>query len=138
MIKFISGTEYLSDNSLKADVSMLFCALSSMVLCEGDDEHREFVCYGASMFICGLTEKLLRLLYLYTVKNEPSKYKGIKTEKLTLSDLLRESAPLTSLFSTNHKHGLAYFLITISKGGAGRNYRNNLAHWETDMSPSIM
>ena len=59
-IKFISGHEYLSDNSLEVDVSMLFCSLSTMVLSDCDDEHREVICYGASMFICGLTEKLLR------------------------------------------------------------------------------
>ena len=139
-INFISVQTFLSDNSLKDDVSMMFCSLGMMVslINNGDKEQCEFICYGASMFICGLTEKLLRLIYLYTVNKDPSKYKKFKTDKLTLKDLLSESAPISDSFSINHKRGLAYFLITLYSVGAGRNYRNSLAHWETGMTPGLM
>ena len=138
-INCISEQTCLSDDCLKVDVSMAFSALGIMIswINKPDNkEQLEFICYGASMFLCGLSEKLLRLMYLKTVKSDSSKYGNLKTEKLMLNDLLRESAPMTSLFSTSHKQGLAYFLICC--GSAGRNYRNNLAHWETGMYPGLM
>ena len=137
-IQFISGSACLSDDSLQGDVSMMFGALCIMVhlMHDCDDGEREAACYGAAMFLCALTEKLLRLFYLH---NPPSNSGNINPDKLTLNKILRlrDRSPMTSAFRIDHRMGLAYFLITVCNG-AGRNFRNKLAHWRTDMSPGLL
>ena len=137
-IQFISGSACLSDDSLQDDVSMMFGALCIMVhlMHDCDDGEREAACYGAAMFLCALTEKLLRLFYL---RNPPSSFGNINSDKLTLGKILRLSdrSPMTSAFRIDHRLGLAYFLIKVCNG-AGRNFRNMLAHWRADMSPGLL
>ena len=137
-IQFVSGSECLSDDSLKDDVSVMFCALSIVVRWRDNRnyEESEVVCYGASMFICALTEKLLRLFYM---RNPPKNSGNINQDKLTLTNLLmlKDMSPITNSFKFEHRRGIAYFLMTLLSG-EGRNFRNKLAHWESDMSPGLM
>ena len=132
-INIISGQMCLADYSLKDDVSLMFCALRMMVdnMDNPNYEQSEVICYGASMFICALTEKLLRLFYQYIEK--------MNRDVLTLSKLLNENNSIGGVsFSKKHKVGLKYFLLKIFGRKAGRNFRNILAHWDTEMSPGFM
>ena len=137
-IKFISGPLCLSDDSINDDVSMMFCALDLVVswMNNPNYERSEVTCYGASMFICALTEKLLRLFYM---RNPPKNSGNINQDKLTLTNLLmlKDMSPITNSFKFEHRRGIAYFLMTLLSG-EGRNFRNKLAHWESDMSPGLM
>ena len=90
------------------------------------------MCYGASMFLCGLTEKLMRLFYFSLAKDDIF----IPTNKTTLGELfsLRNNYIVTTFGEEHIKH-LSYFLQQVMPSGVGLNLRNNLAHW-SDISIS--
>lgn len=84
------------------------------------------MCYGASMYTCALSEKLLRLLYMYLVKDE----KYVPINKATLGELLVvNNAYMLDIFGENHIKNLSFFLQRSLPSNVGQNIRNNLAHW---------
>ena len=128
---------------LSDDVSMLISMLNSVSrnLDPSDNRHREAVCYSASMFICSLTEKILRLFYLYCSQTHeiPPVTKYIKRQQyFTLGCLADKNIKLAGSFTMNHRKGLAYFLCSIRGMKDCRNYRNNLAHWLSVLTPKSM
>ena len=96
---------------------------------------QEISCYSASVFLCSLTDKLLRLFYLSLKKDK----KYIPAGKTTLGRLLNnKDEDLEKAFDSDHQLGLAYFLVTVTGIQVGKNYRNSLAHWASGMSPEDM
>lgn len=92
-------------------------------------------CYSASVFLCSLTDKLLRLFYLCLKKDK----EYIPAGKMTLGRLLNKSSEdFDEAFDNDHLRGLAYFLVTVTGAQQGKNYRNSLAHWASGMSPDDM
>lgn len=86
----------------------------------------ESLCYGASMFICAFTEKLLKTVYVCMLME--TQY--IPINKGTIGDLLSEENPLFSrIFGEYQLKHLRYFFHTCGDKRIGKNYRNNLAHW---------
>lgn len=92
------------------------------------------MCYGTSMFICALSEKLLRILYMHLAKDE----KYIPINKATLGELLVVSnSYILDVFGENHIKNLSFFLQRNTLSNVGHNIRNSLAHW-SNISVSAM
>lgn len=84
------------------------------------------LCCGTSMYGVALLEALLRIFYLYLVKDE----KYVPVSKVTLGQLLsvEKNPEITSVFGENHVKNLAFFLLRIPDTDIGENIRNSLAH----------
>ena len=85
--------------------------------------------YGCAMFICGLIEKVLRIIY----KNSMKEVSYIPDSSITLGNLLIERDKHTSIIldilGTEQIRCLRYYLHKIDFYNAvGQNIRNDLAH----------
>ena len=85
--------------------------------------------YGCAMFICGLIEKVLRIIY----KNSIKEVSYIPDSSITLGNLLIERDKHTSIIldilGTEQIRCLRYYLHKIDFYNAvGQNIRNDLAH----------
>ena len=126
---------------LSDDVSMLISMLRSVRRNLGayDNLHKEALCYSASMFICSLTEKLLRLSFLYYSKNIQTVHQYIKKRLyFTLRCLADKNIRMAGSFTMDQREALMYFLTKIRGMKDCRSYRNKLAHWTSEMSPGSM
>ena len=84
------------------------------------------MCYGASMYTCALSEKLLRILYLHLAKDE----RYIPINKATIGELLVGSNTyMVNVFGESHIKNLSFFLQRTPPANVGQNIRNSLAHW---------
>jgi len=84
------------------------------------------LCYGPCMFLCSLTEKLLRIVYFGLMKND----KYVSVEKTTMGQLLDENNQIfIGVFGEYQMKHLRYFFCTDGQQKIGANYRNLLAHW---------
>lgn len=92
------------------------------------------LCYGPSMFLCALSEKLLRVCYFHLIRNKLY----VPVNKVTLGKLLdKNNTELSNLFGENHIMNLAYFFDDIKPKNIGCAYRNSLAHWAS-ISASLL
>lgn len=85
--------------------------------------------YGCSMFLCGLTEKVLRIIY----KNSMKEISYIQESSITLGKLLDENDNNTriiiDILGKEQMRCLRYYLHKIDYYNAvGQNIRNDLAH----------
>ena len=93
---------------------------------EIDSNAMHGMCYGASMYTCALSEKLLRLLYLHLARDELY----IPINKATIGELLVvNNSYLVDIFGENHIKNLSFFLQRTPPSNIGQNIRNSLAHW---------
>jgi len=139
-VTIISKQPFMSKYLLPDDVSMLISMLISVQrnISTPDNRHKEALCYSASMFICSLTEKLLRLFY-YCPQNSQPVPKHIKRQQyFTLGCLDHENIKLAGSFTMEHRKGLAYFLSSVRGMKGYRSYRNKLAHWLSVLTPKSM
>ena len=141
--RIISKQPGMSGFLLSDDVSMLRSMLNSVSrnLDPSDNRHREAVCYSASMFICSLTEKILRLFYLYCSQthNIPPVTKYInKQQYFSLGFLASQKLAMPGSLTIDHRKALMYFLTKIRGMKDCRSYRNKLAHWLSEMNPKSM
>ena len=129
VVMFISEKLDCASENFEKDVKILDMHLQN---CMGDSDYGEdrqiALCYGASMFICALVDKLMRVLYVNVVGVE----KYISVDKATLGQTLNPRDEfMKKYFGEKHIRHLAYF---FNKDGEkersiGYNYRNSLAHW---------
>ena len=128
-----SATKYIceqindGDNQFEADAEML-CDMIQLVV--GQQNAKESIvnglCYGTSMFICALIEKLLRVFYFNLVKDEIY----VPVNKATLGGLLATSnEKMVDVFGEIHIKNLSFFLQQVPPSNIGSNIRNSLAHW---------
>ena len=141
--RIISKQPGMSGFLLSDDVSMLRSMLISVRRNIGtsDNRHKEALCYSASMFLCSLTEKLLRSFYLYCsqTKNIPQVPKYIKKQQyFSLGFLASKKLTMPGSLTIEHREGLVYFLSRIRSMKECRSYRNKLAHWLSVMTPQSM
>lgn len=141
--RIISKQPFLSGYLLSDDVSMLLSMLISVRRNIGapDNRHKEALCYSASMFLCSLTEKLLRIFYLYCsqIRNIQPVTKHIRKQQyFTLGCLADKRIKMAGSFTMEHRKGLVYFLSRIRGMKECRSYRNRLAHWLSAMTPKSM
>ena len=85
--------------------------------------------YGCSMFLCGLIEKVLRIIY----KNSMKEISYIPDSNITLGNILNENNNTTKIIidilGKEQIRCLRYYLHKIDYYNAvGQNIRNNLAH----------
>lgn len=134
-VQFIVKQLNVEGEQLQQDIEML----SALVLLVVDNfEISNYatrgMCYGASMYICALSEKLLRILYLHLTKDE----RYIPINEATIGHLLVESNfHMVNVFGKNHIKNLSFFLQKITPANVGQNIRNSLAHW-ANISTSAM
>lgn len=84
------------------------------------------MCYGASMYTCAFSEKLLRVLYKHLAKDE----KYVPLNNVTIGLLLDDNnSYMVDVFGKNHIRNLSFFLQQTKPASIGQNIRNSLAHW---------
>lgn len=125
-LNFIS--EQVGGNiNLSEDLESLYIMLQTVILSD-EAINRDIVplCYGAAMFICALTEKLLRTLYIYLMKDKLY----VPLSSATLGTLLSpNNQEMVNIFGEDHLKNLSFFFCTVGDKKIGMNYRNALAHW---------
>ena len=97
------------------------------------------LCYGAAVFICAFSEKLLRLCYFEEMKD--SIY--IPLNKSTIGNLLSDgNESMTKILGKYQLKHLNYYLGQDKEGNIGMSYRNRLAHWaeinENYLTPQLV
>lgn len=134
-IKFISGEMHAECEKLECDAELLITMVQLAVGNDNSDEKAAHsLCYGASMFICAFTEKLLRLFYMGIVKDNLY----VPINKATLGELLKENnTEMIKIFGLDHIKNLSFFLMQTSPDNVGHNIRNNLAHWANISADSL-
>lgn len=138
-ISFISGYLNAEEEELQHDVETMssLVQMISMNL-QTENPAMQGICYSAAMFICALSEKLLRILYAWLVKDE----EYIAINKITLGDLLVKNSKITEVFEENHVKNLSFFLLKTGENGVGENIRNSLAHLmnisASDLTPFLV
>lgn len=126
-ISFIVKQLKAEGEQLQQDVSM-FSALIKLVAnnLEISNDATQGICYGASVYTCALSEKILRILYMHLAKDE----QYIPINKATLGELLVVSnSYLVEIFGEDHVKNLSFFLQRTAPSNVGQNIRNFLAHW---------
>ncbi|MBE5917920.1 MAG: hypothetical protein E7273_13905 [Pseudobutyrivibrio ruminis] len=128
VICFISEKMDCEEDNLEFDIRILDANLKICVGTVGEYNEVDIaLCYGASMFICGLIDKLLRLLYL----NIAAIDEYVDMDKISMGQILRgNNTKIVDYFGKNHVKHLAFFLNTDEE--IGRKTRNNLAHWKVN------
>lgn len=126
-VQLISEQLNVEGEQLQQDVGM-FSALVQLVAnnLEISNDATRGMCYGASMYTCAFSEKLLRVLYLHLAKDE----RYIPINKATIGELLVVSnTHMADIFGENHVKNLSFFLQRMAPSNVGQNIRNTLAHW---------
>lgn len=112
---------------LSEDLETLYIMLQPVILSDEIDK-RDIapLCYGPAMFICALTEKLLRTFYIHLIKDKVY----VPLTSATLGTLLSpDNQEMVNIFGKDHLKSLSFFFCTVGDKKIGMNYRNNLAHW---------
>lgn len=126
-VQLIAEQLKVEGEQLQQDVGML-SALVQLVAnnLEISNDAKRGMCYGASMYTCAFSEKLLRILYLHLAKDE----RYIPINKATIGELLVVSnTHMVDIFGENHVKNLSFFLQRTAPSNVGQNIRNTLAHW---------
>lgn len=131
-VMLISENFECDDEQFDLDIKILDNYLQMCMGSDGKARETDIaLCYGASMFLCALIDKLLRVLYVRLTGVD----KYISLDKLTLGQILNPNAQeMKSYFGEKHIRHLTYFLSKdgIKERNIGFNYRNSLAHWTID------
>ena len=126
-VQLIAEQLNVEGEQLQQDVGML-SALVQLVSnnLEVSNDATRGMCYGASMYTCAFSEKILRILYLLLAKDE----RYIPINKTTFGELLVVSnTHMVDIFGENHVKNLSFFLQRTAPSNVGHNIRNTLAHW---------
>lgn len=112
---------------LSEDLENLYIMLQPVILSDEMDKKKIApLCYGAAMFLCALTEKLLRSFYIYLIKDRVY----VPLTSATLGTLLSsDNQEMVNILGKDHLKSLSFFFCTVGDKKIGMNYRNNLAHW---------
>ena len=113
--------------NLANDVNLLRVMLQPVILSDSPEkEYLKPLCYGAAMFICAMTEKLLRTVFFSMMKSEA--YVPLTSSNMG-SLLSPNNLVMVSIFGEDHIKNLAYFLNSVGDKRIGADIRNRLAHW---------
>lgn len=108
------------------------CILEGMIRAINfGDDYRTMIqpsCYGASMFLCALIEKLLRDVWKALDGGKHEVPQGAAALRTLLED---SSGVFRNIFGENHLRNLSYFLCHVGQDNSiGLGFRNRLAHWD--------
>lgn len=134
-IKYISETLQVKDAGMEQDVELLVSMIQIVVRnLKADTMIVHSLCYGAEMFACSFSEKLLRVFYRHLTKDR----EYIPSNKATLGQLFSENNDdIVNIFGLEHIKNLSFFLMKTPQTNIGYNMRNNLAHW-SDLSVNAL
>ena len=134
-IKYISETLQVKDAGMEQDVELLVSMIQIVVRnLKADTMIVHSLCYGAEMFACSFSEKLLRVFYRHLTKDR----EYIPSNKATLGQLFSENNDdIVNIFGLEHIKNLSFFLMKTPQTNIGDNMRNNLAHW-SDLSVNAL
>jgi hypothetical protein len=140
-ILFVEEKIGMAEGSLQLDFKMLISMLGFVIgNRDANDERIQPLSYGAAMFLCAFTEKLMRGFYQFLLRDKVY----IPPWKLTLNLMLSndEDNCLVKVFGEDHLRNLAFFFVQSQETKIGENIRNALAHWQdvvpNDMSPVLV
>ena len=134
-VQLISEQLNVEGEQLQQDVGM-FSALVQLVAnnLEISNDATRGMCYGATMYTCAFSEKLLRVLYKHLAKDE----KYVPLNNATVGLLLNDNnSYMVDIFGRSHIRNLSFFLQQTTPASIGQNIRNSLAHW-ANFSPEAM
>lgn len=108
------------------DIEMLYFYLMDIKTIDKDNTiSQKNMYYGLSMFLCGLIEKVLRVIF----KNSISTDIYIADKNIVLNNLLNNVEIIQTIIGYDQTQCLRYFLTKIdSCADVGNNIRNDLAH----------
>lgn len=149
--EFLNGFFYLVDciaiethsdiDKLASDYELLAQMVGNIFSLPADADRIlvHSLCYGASVFICAFSEKLLRLCYFEEMKD--SIY--IPLNKSTIGNLLSDgNEAMTRILGKYQLKHLNYYFGQDKDGNVGMSYRNRLAHWaeinENYLTPQLV
>lgn len=127
------------NETTKGTLTQDYDILSNMILIIGanltaSEEVIKPLCYGLSIFACGFSEKILRILYDDLARGK----KYYPSDKATLGELLSTSNEyMTKAFGADHIKNLMYFMGQVGEKRIGQNYRNSLAHLSNDIEKRL-
>lgn len=127
ILNFIAST-INDDGNLLSDFKLLAQMLNNIFVLpnETDKLITQSLCYGAAMFTCTYSEKILRTIFKSIHKNDMY----IPFNKATLGQLLsdgrQELADILGEYQLKH---LRFFFCGEKNSDVGFDYRNKLAHW---------
>ncbi len=115
------------EDEMQEEFNMIFSLFLSFLHNNDKKDFSNGISYALTMFLCGMIEKLLRMIYL---KENSSIY--IKTKSFSLGNLLNlKNKTMVKIFGEDNIRVFAYYLV---QGGdideVGFNYRNNYAHYK--------
>lgn len=133
-LKYI-GEQIECTENLNNDLEMLHVMLQQVILSdEFDKKSLSPLCYGAGMFTCALAEKILRIVYVYLLKDKMY----VPLTSATLGSLMSpHNQEMVKIFGEDHLKNLSYFLCTVGVKKIGWNIRNTLAHWVEMRSENV-
>jgi len=134
-VQLIAEQLNVEGEELQQDVGML-SAMVQLVANNLDikNDAMHGICFGASMYTCAFSEKLLRVLYKHLAKDE----KYIPLNNATIGLLLNDNnSYMVDIFGKSHIRNLSFFLQQTTPASIGQNIRNSLAHW-ANFSPEAM
>lgn len=122
--------------SLDQDIELLFEMITIIsVNISHNSNTLTGICYGASMYLCAISEKLLRAVFYYLTKNRIY----VPLNKVSLGELLSiNNTYMLKIFSKEHLKNLSFFLHQDSISKVGQNLRNSLAHWSNNINCGLM
>ena len=113
-----------NEEKLPDDINIIFSLLDKILLePEQSPDLMTGYSYGASMFICGMLEKLLRLVFIDINEN---KRVYVPIESMQLGSLLK-SQEIKDMLGENHAKNI-FFYLGKNENEIGYNIRNSLAH----------
>lgn len=127
-ISLICEKLYYDEIDLNDDLSLLYKMIDNMLEAEQKEDELliQSLSYGACMFICAFSEKILRIVYYELLKDEIY----IPNNSVTMGSLLTDTnGKIIEILGENQVKHLRYYFGTYGENKIGFNYRNGIAHW---------
>lgn len=141
-LSFICEQLKYDKDDILTDIELLYHMLRIIFSNMKDLNKRQMqsLCYGASMYICAFTEKILRITYKYMKQEE--EYIPSDIIETMGNYLSTDNKVIKEILGEYQIHHLQFYFLTTRVTRIGRNYRNKLAHWcdidKEELSPQLV
>lgn len=122
---FKDDSIYFDREKIELDINMIYDALKELnEAFDNDNEIRiKRIIYGLEVQLCGIIEKILRIVY----RNINKEQEYIPFDSVTLKSLLNQPTVQTELGKGNCQ--CIQYLLSKRDGNIGKNTRNNFTHY---------